>query len=97
MGGIEALMELPEDLLIKILQNIHPRDSKVIGAVICANKRLGSLLKRTLRFSGMVTSPCTAVSRFRGRNTDRHVCPVPLVLRSEPLSQYLSDPMHAVI
>ncbi|CAL8469945.1 g9487 [Coccomyxa elongata] len=44
-------MELPEDLLIKVLQNIHPRDSKVIGAVICANKRLGSLLQRSLRFS----------------------------------------------
>lgn len=51
MGGVEALMELPDELLIRILQNLDPQ---MIGFVLCANKRLGSLLQRTLRIKGIV-------------------------------------------
>ncbi len=55
MSGTPALMELPEDLLIRVLQNVHPQDLKVIGAILCTNKRLGSLLQRELQYSGIVT------------------------------------------
>ncbi|BDA43960.1 probable BTB/POZ domain-containing protein FBL11 at C-terminar half [Coccomyxa sp. Obi] len=58
MGGIE---DLPEDVLIRILQNFDPQDTEVIVAVLCANKRLGSLLQRTLRFSDTCNLNATMV------------------------------------